>query len=94
MSERQSAPEQLAAGKSQGGAGATYKVPRGPCTHPHGARENVRAKIQTQDHQRMEVQKTPNKEQEVSVLSLSHLIQRVTEASWYETCFRVQTLGG
>ncbi|XP_056889409.1 beta-crystallin B3-like [Takifugu flavidus] len=26
MSERQSAPEQLAAGKSQGGAGATYKV--------------------------------------------------------------------
>lgn len=27
MSEQQSAPEQLAAGKSQGGAGATYKVP-------------------------------------------------------------------
>uniref|UniRef100_A0A673YG19 Beta-crystallin B3 n=1 Tax=Salmo trutta TaxID=8032 RepID=A0A673YG19_SALTR len=26
MSEQQSAPEQLAAGKSQGGAGATYKV--------------------------------------------------------------------
>lgn len=30
MSERQSAPEQLAAGKSQGGAGATYKVAPGP----------------------------------------------------------------
>lgn len=29
MSERQSAPEQLAAGKSQGGAGATYKVAPG-----------------------------------------------------------------
>lgn len=26
MTEQQSAPEQLAAGKSQGGAGATYKV--------------------------------------------------------------------
>lgn len=48
MSERQSAPDQLAAGKSQGGAGATYKVAQDPSStflvlvSDAGASENMR----------------------------------------------------